>query len=643
VFHWIKQFGSKSPMQTRQTPHHSNVGLSIRRSLLLGFGAMAFVMLLATFISLFSTARVSKSMEVILDTRLPEMMQTLRVAKAVDALAATGVSLASARTENVLNLAFQRFENAVAGLEKSLNTFDSIPQEGDDVRRLAAELTENIRKLSTMAEQRVAIQEERQLGRERLFSNLQIFKQHLTYRVRIVEGDNDVIGRLLSQPSPPIDRIIEMTQQAARWTPVQRFYTEVETITGRVLAAVQDPTLTALALSRQILKDSLIEADLTCKKLPSDIHSDLDKPFAELQEIVLGETGLLALRKRELMLEIESQNLISENHRITRLFHTATSELVQQELSMMTSAGQSAEQTRKRYAFILLFATGFGLLAITALMHFYVLRHVILRLSWLSEAMQAVAAGKLDAPLPPAGDDELGRLGFAVRQFQKTAVAANQREAALRLSNQKVEKVCAELEQNAQELETVNSKLEELSVTDFLTGLANRRRFDEILGIEWARALRTGQPLALIMIDIDHFKKFNDSYGHQAGDECLKKVADTLTGNLCRAGDFAARYGGEEFSIISAGTHLAGALELAEKIRRAVQAMSLKNEDTLLGIVTISLGVAVCIPDRNQSATDIVGIADKALYQAKARGRNRIEYFDEPPKEVGQAVDLRVP
>ena len=625
-------------MHARQTPHHSNVGLSIRRSLLLGFGAMACVMLLATFISLFSTTRISKSMEVILDKRLPEMMQTLRVAKAVDTLAATGVSLASARTENLLKLAFQRFENAVAGLEKSLNTFDSILQERDDIRRLAAELTENIRKLSTMAAQRVALEEEHQFGRERLLSNLQIFKQHLTYRVRIVEGDNDVIDRLLSRPSPPIDRIVEIAQKSARWAPVQRFYTEVETITGRVLAAIQDPTLTALALSRQILKESLIEADLTCKKLPSDIHSDLDKPFAELQEIVLGKTGVLALRKRELMLEIESQNLINENHRITRLFHAATSELVHQELSMMSSAGQSADKTRQRYTFILLFATGIGLLGITALMHFYVLRHVILRLSWLSEAMQAVAAGKLDAPLPPAGDDELGRLGFAVRQFQKTAVAAKRREAELRLSNQKVEKVCAELEQNAQELETVNSKLEELSVTDFLTGLANRRRFDEILGIEWARALRAGQPLALIMIDIDHFKKFNDNYGHQAGDECLKKVANALTTNLCRAGDLAARYGGEEFIIISAGTHLAGALKLAEKIRRAVQEMSLINENTLLGIVTISSGVAVCIPDRKQSsASDLVGIADKALYLAKTRGRNRIEYFEDPGKEQNQA------
>lgn len=633
MFHWKnKHFGSKPPLQARQTPHHSAAGLSIQNSLLLGFGAMVFVMLLATFISLFSTARVSRSMGVILDTRLPEMMQTLQVAKAVDTLAATGISLASAITENARELAFQRFEIAEANLEQLLNSLDSIPKAINDDRRLVTELTQNSRRLSTMAKQRVDMKLDCHLERERLFSNLQTFQQHLAYRVRIIEGDNDVIGRLLSRPSPPIDRIVEMAQRSARWAPVQRFYTEVETISGHAFAAIQDPTLTTLAISRQILKASLSEAEITFKKLPSDIKSSLGRSFTELREIILAENGLLTLRKRELMLEIENQNLISENSRITRLVHEATSGLVRREIFMMASAGQSADETRQKYTLILLIATGLGLLGITALMYFHVMRHVILRLSWLSEAIQSLAAGKLDAQLPAAGNDELGRLGFAVRQFQKTAVAANLREADLRLSNQKVEKICIELEQKAQELARVNSKLEELSATDFLTGLANRRRFDEVLETEWARALRTRQPLPLIMIDIDYFKKFNDRYGHQAGDECLKRVASTLRTNLCRAGDFVARYGGEEFSIIAAGTDLTGTRKLAEKLRRAVQAMSLMSEGSVLGIVTISLGIGFCIPDRKQSANDLVGIADKALYQAKTRGRNRVEYSGEPQK-----------
>ncbi len=176
----------------------------------------------------------------------------------------------------------------------------------------------------------------------------------------------------------------------------------------------------------------------------------------------------------------------------------------------------------------------------------------------------------------------------------------------------------------------MNSKLEKLSITDFLTGLANRRHFDDSLATEWTRAERTCLPLTLIMIDVDHFKKFNDRYGHQAGDDCLKKVAATLSANACRAGDLVARYGGEEFSIISAGTDLTGARALAEKVRRAVQAMSLLNEDSKLGIVTISLGIAVIIPDRKKTASALVASADKALYQAKTGGRNRCEYFSEP-------------
>ncbi len=627
MFQWIKPVCLPLTRRIRAAG-----GLSIKKSLLLGFAAMASVMMLATLIALFSGNQVSKSMDVILEQRLPAMLQTLRLAKAVDALAATGTSLQSVSSEADRQLAVQEFTDAVTEFEQSLNDIDSTATEMEDVRRSAAALTENLRRLQTMAEQRIAMTQERQFKRERLFSNLQTFKQHLTYRVRIIEGDNDVIERLMSRPSPPVDKIVEMARRSAQWAPVQRFYTEVETITGRVLAAIQDPTLSALAVSREILKTALIEADITFKKLPAEINSKLGRSFIELQEIVLAESGLLAFRERELMLEIESQNLISENQRISHLVDEATSSLVRQEVLETKSAGLTTEQIRQKYMFILLLATAIGLLGIAALMYFHVIGNVILRLSWLSNAMQSIAAGKLDAPLPPAGKDELGRLGIAVRQFQKTAVDTERREADLRRSNQKVKMLYAHLQQKSQELKAMNSKLEKLSITDFLTGLANRRRFDEVLASERARAMRTCQPLALIMIDVDHFKKFNDSYGHQAGDECLKEVAATLTANACRAGDLIARYGGEEFSIICAETDLAGARALAEKLRRAVQDIALLNEDTSLGIVTISLGIAVCTPDSKQRAGDLVASADKALYQAKESGRNRSRYCTAPEK-----------
>ncbi|WP_413698717.1 GGDEF domain-containing protein [Psychromonas sp. KJ10-10] len=215
-------------------------------------------------------------------------------------------------------------------------------------------------------------------------------------------------------------------------------------------------------------------------------------------------------------------------------------------------------------------------------------------------------------------------MSITIRQFQKTAVEAEQRQAELLLSNQKVETFNADLKQKSLQLEAMNNKLEKLSLTDFLTGLANRRCFDDNLETEWTRAQRTNQPLALIMIDVDHFKKFNDRYGHQAGDKCLKKVANSLASNASRAGELVARYGGEEFCIISPSTDLNEAFELAEKIRLAVQSLSLKNEDTEIGIVTISLGIAACIPDRKQKTKDLVSIADKALYDAKSSGRNRV-------------------
>ncbi|WP_372880467.1 diguanylate cyclase [Psychromonas sp.] len=613
---------------TRRVPQ-SAAGLSIRRSLLLGFAAMAAVMILATLVALFSSNQISKSMDIIIEQRLPTMMHTLRVANAVDALAASGISLQSVSSESDRQHAAQKLNNAITEFEQSLSGIDSMAAEMRDVRRFAAALTENLHSLHTMAEQRIAMLQERQFARERLFSNLQTFKQHLTYRVRIIEADNDLINHLLSRPSPPMERIVAMARSSAQWNPVQRFYREVETISRHTLSATQDPTLSALGVSRQTLSIALLEADITFKKLPAEIHSKLDRSFTELQEIVLAESGLLTFRKRELLLAIDSQNLISENHRLTHLIDQAASALMNQEVSETNNAGMTTEQIQQKYMFILLLVTCIGLLGIAALMYFHIIRNVILRLSWLSESMLSIAAGRLDTPLPPSGNDELGRLGVAIRQFQKTAVNAELREADLRLSKQKAEFFYSDLKQKSQELEIMNSKLEKLSITDFLTGLANRRHFDESLATEWTRAMRTGQPLALIMIDVDHFKNFNDRYGHQAGDECLKKVAGALTANACRAGDLVARYGGEEFSIISAETDLAGARELAEKLRRAVQAMSLVNEGSTLGIVTISLGIAVCIPDRKNTASDLVCVADKALYQAKTSGRNRSKGFAE--------------
>ena len=136
--------------------------------------------------------------------------------------------------------------------------------------------------------------------------------------------------------------------------------------------------------------------------------------------------------------------------------------------------------------------------------------------------------------------------------------------------------------------------------------------------------MRSGQPVALIMIDIDFFNKFNDKYGHQAGDDCLRQVASAIKANACRASDLAMRYGGEEFCVLVPYTHLDQARVLAEAIRRSVEASAIMHENSPFGMVTISIGLSVMLPDSTRTPRDFLRTADEALYEAKAGGRNRV-------------------
>jgi len=176
------------------------------------------------------------------------------------------------------------------------------------------------------------------------------------------------------------------------------------------------------------------------------------------------------------------------------------------------------------------------------------------------------------------------------------------------------------------QLEDIRQKLETLSITDALTGLANRRHFDEVLTKEYYRHVRSGHELSLILLDIDHFKAFNDNYGHVKGDECLQQVAKVIADYSNRAADLAARYGGEEFVCILPDTDLDGAVIIAEKIRLGIQALAIPHTGSNIAeCVTASFGVVAleCISDG--SPIDIVTKADELLYKAKSLGRNRIE------------------
>ncbi len=175
-----------------------------------------------------------------------------------------------------------------------------------------------------------------------------------------------------------------------------------------------------------------------------------------------------------------------------------------------------------------------------------------------------------------------------------------------------------------QDLQNAYASLEAVATVDALTGVANRRRFDEVLTQEWRRAIRNSTSISIVLVDVDRFKDYNDLYGHLRGDSCLKQIAEAALDVIGRPGDLVARYGGEEFALVMPGATAEGAVQIAEQLRAAVEGRGLKHEGNIAGVVTISAGCATLVPLRGSSAHELINAADMALYQAKNSGRNRI-------------------
>jgi diguanylate cyclase (GGDEF)-like protein len=191
------------------------------------------------------------------------------------------------------------------------------------------------------------------------------------------------------------------------------------------------------------------------------------------------------------------------------------------------------------------------------------------------------------------------------------------------------------LHESLMELERAKKQLEQLATIDSLTGIPNRRSIDEALHREWLKAMRNSEPLAVIMIDIDHFKNYNDFYGHQAGDECLKQVAHALRASLRRPTDYIGRYGGEEFVVLLTNSDWEKAKKMAEKIFETVRHLNLPHHASPTAeIVTISAGINVAIPIPKLSIETLIHQADEALYQAKHNGRNQFVLHQKPVKAV---------
>ena len=197
---------------------------------------------------------------------------------------------------------------------------------------------------------------------------------------------------------------------------------------------------------------------------------------------------------------------------------------------------------------------------------------------------------------------------------------------------EQVERANRELVEIRRQLEDKNRLLERLSALDTLTGIANRRRFDDVLRQEWKRAARDNACLSLLFCDIDHFKRFNDTYGHQAGDDCLVRVAQAVEDTLNRPADLAARYGGEEFVGLLIETDSEGARLLAERVRARIEALDIEHSSSdVADVLTVSLGLASTVPTSGMRPEDLVELADRALYAAKQEGRNRVVQADALP------------
>ncbi len=344
------------------------------------------------------------------------------------------------------------------------------------------------------------------------------------------------------------------------------------------------------------------------------------KALSELGALDLRGSTLNAQREKlvpllQQMLQAHEEELNSERAtlaqaRKTRVLAqklTGASFNYHVELKLAAQEAINKHQTLIRQSLFGLLVAALVLFGVTALAVLYIRRTVVARIDKLSSAMQSHLEGHR-VSIPIEGQDEIATMGTTFAFFVQARQQAEQRLAKANV-----------------DLQTMNDELAKISVTDELTGIANRRHFEQAMEREWNRARREGYSLGVIMGDVDRFKAYNDTYGHQQGDECLHRVAQAMSSCLQRSSDLAARYGGEEFIMLLPGLDTEHTEKLAWKVLEAVRALAIEHTGAEAGVVTLSLGVASLSPSGSLHPDKLIGLADNALYAAKSAGRNTVQ------------------
>ena len=438
-----------------------------------------------------------------------------------------------------------------------------------------------------------------------------------------------------------------------------------------LLASMQklkaNTSLDPLSDLRAQLVQSVLEARIIQQEFSLGRDMSLTVRMEKCVKSIIATAGNLRAQSKSTVEQIEAYNIGQQALLLDSAFvklRDYTKIKMTHEQSMTTAAKTILQRvdeaaTRQRASissllfFVVIGVLSASLMIIAAGFLFgrWFVRKITGSLTQLLQISHSIAYGDYSPKSLPITADEFGELATSfndmantvtrhINELQESEQRVLQRTNELEMANESLavshaasEALNVSLEakvlERTLELEEANLKLSELTVTDALTGLFNRRRFDQVIAEEWMRASRTEQSLAILMIDVDNFKAYNDHYGHLAGDECLRKVAHVLQACARRASDLVARYGGEEFVVVAADMEIQAAQELAETFRRSVEALAIAHEfSQTSAVVTISIGVSVAMPNANMQPESLLRMADAAMYYAKDGGRNRVAAWD---------------